>query len=64
MKAHLRLAHALAALLLFAVAAQAQSPFTGGWTLDPANSRLNFTSIKKGSVVETSSFANISGGID
>ena len=57
-------ARALAALVLLATSAAAQSPFAGGWVLDPAASTLNFTSVKKGSVVETSSFATLSGGID
>ncbi|KIN60127.1 OmpA/MotB domain protein [Sulfitobacter noctilucae] len=46
-------------------AAQAQqSPFSGGWTLQPEMSNLNFQSVKKQTVVESSSFATLEGAID
>lgn len=54
--------------LIFAslgASAQAQSdPFAGGWTLQPEMSNLNFQSVKKQTVVESSSFATLEGTID
>lgn len=45
--------------------AQAQSDaFVSGWTLQPEMSALNFQSVKKQTVVETSSFATLEGTID
>jgi OOP family OmpA-OmpF porin len=45
--------------------ADAQSnPFAGGWTLQPKMSNLDFQSVKKQTVVETSSFAVVEGFID
>ena len=41
-----------------------ENAFTPGWTMDPATSTLRFQSIKKGTVVETSSFATYTGTID
>lgn len=40
------------------------SPFGDGWTLDKEASRLTFQSVKNSSVVETSTFASYTGGID
>lgn len=54
----------LLAVCLFASTAQSQNnPLEQGWTLDPASSTLQFQSVKKGSVVETSTFATFSGVI-
>lgn len=45
-------------------AVQAQlNPFSGGWTLNPEMSNLNFQSVKKQTVVESSSFATLEGTI-
>ncbi|MEP5728539.1 MAG: OmpA family protein [Sulfitobacter sp.] len=40
-----------------------QDPFAGGWTLQPEMSSLNFQSVKKQTVVESSSFATLEGEI-
>lgn len=40
-----------------------QNPFEGGWTLQPEMSALNFQSVKKETVVESSSFATLEGEI-
>lgn len=56
----------VAALSLVAMGdhVQAQAnPFDGGWTLQPAMSALNFQSVKKQTVVESSSFATLEGTI-
>ena len=53
------------------IEAPAQSPtvdaraafFAKDWRLDPARSRVNFVTIKKGSVVETHSFGAVSGEV-
>lgn len=42
----------------------AANPFAPGWVLEAEQSSLQFTSIKKGSVIETSSFATYTGVID
>lgn len=53
-----------AAFVQFSGMATAQdSPFAGGWTLQPASSSLRFQSVKKLTVVESSSFATFSGEI-
>ncbi len=52
------------ASLILSGAALAEAPFEEGWTLDPVASALTFQSIKKNTVVETSSFAALDGGID
>ena len=55
----------LLALGLFAAAVQAQNnPLEQGWTLDPTSSTLQFQSVKKGSIVETSTFATFNGTIE
>ncbi|MBT8153157.1 OmpA family protein [Epibacterium ulvae] len=54
----------LTSLLFLSAPAQARSPFEGGWTLQPADSSLHFTSVKKGSVAETSHFDTVEGQID
>ena len=41
-----------------------ENPFANGWTLQPGASNLNFQSVKKKTVVESSSFATLAGGID
>ena len=41
-----------------------ESPFKGGWTLSEAGSNLNFISVKKGKLMESSTFANLGGTID
>ncbi len=41
-----------------------ESPFGNGWRLAPETSSIQFSSIKNQSVIETSSFAKLSGGID
>ena len=52
------------AVMAFTGPALAQSSFfQGGWTLQPS-SRLNFQSVKKLTVVESSSFATLAGEID
>ena len=49
----------------FASTAQAQtSPFASGWTLQSEMSALDFQSVKKQTVVESSSFATLTGEID
>lgn len=53
---------AAAALLLLPTAAAA-NPFAGGWTLAADNSTLAFQSVKNNTVVETSRFAILTGGI-
>ncbi|MFK7834996.1 MAG: OmpA family protein [Sulfitobacter sp.] len=51
-------------LITFGQDAQAQTdPFAGGWTLQPEMSSLNFQSVKKQTVVESSSFATLEGEI-
>ncbi|GLQ29461.1 OmpA family protein [Sulfitobacter pacificus] len=40
-----------------------QNPFAGGWTLQSEMSALNFQSVKKQTVVESSSFATLEGTI-
>jgi OOP family OmpA-OmpF porin len=47
-----------------AVVAVAQTPFSGGWILEPSMSNLRFQSVKNQTVVESSSFANLLGTID
>ncbi|WP_425093582.1 OmpA family protein [Tropicimonas sp. S265A] len=42
----------------------AANPFEPGWILESEGSALRFTSVKKGSVVETSTFATYTGLID
>ncbi len=50
---------------LFTSGASAQeNPFANGWALQPGASNLNFQSVKKQTVVESSSFATLKGGID
>ncbi|WP_276152667.1 MULTISPECIES: OmpA family protein [unclassified Sulfitobacter] len=50
--------------MAFGAGAQAQqNPFSGGWTLQPEMSALNFQSVKKQTVVESSSFATLEGTI-
>ncbi len=41
-----------------------ESPFKGGWTLSESGSNLNFISVKKGRIMESSTFANLGGTID
>ena len=60
-RAFLTLWFVLATLALPATAQT--SLFEGGWTLQPS-SRLNFQSVKKLTVVESSSFATLVGEID
>lgn len=51
-------------LCLFSLPVLAQtSPFGSGWQLDPEASSLQFQSVKKQSVIETSSFATLTGEI-
>lgn len=53
------------ATALFGTPAWSQSsPFGDGWELDGEASKLQFQSIKNGSKIETSSFANLKGAID
>ena len=47
-----------------ALPATAQTPFEGGWTLNPEMSNLSFQSVKKQTVVESSGFATFQGVID
>lgn len=55
----------LAAQCLFLGAAFAQdAPFESGWSLNQQGSNLNFLSVKKGKVMELSSFASLDGTID
>ncbi len=55
---------AMLTLVAFVHSAQAQSnPFSGGWTLQPEMSNLTFQSVKKQTVVESSSFATLEGSI-
>ena len=58
--------YVLCALTLIGLTFQANaqnSPFGDGWKLEGGASSLQFQSIKKGSVIETSSFATMSGAI-
>ncbi len=48
-------------LLSVQASAQSADPFEHGWTLDAEASGLRFMSIKKGNLVETNSFATLSG---
>ena len=60
-----RIIRGAAALALLAAPLAAQDgPFGAGWSLRSDASALRFQSVKNGSVVEQSSFASISGGID
>jgi outer membrane protein OmpA-like peptidoglycan-associated protein/polyisoprenoid-binding protein YceI len=43
--------------------AYAQAPFAAGWSLQPAESKLNFQTIKSQTIVELSSFASLHGDI-
>ena len=55
---------AVMAMVTLGTAAQAQlNPFSGGWTLQPEMSNLTFQSVKKQTVVESSSFATLEGEI-
>jgi len=55
---------AVLTLLFIGQSAMAQlNPFSGGWTLQPEMSSLNFQSVKKQTVVESSSFATLEGSI-
>ncbi|MEM6939579.1 MAG: OmpA family protein [Pseudomonadota bacterium] len=55
---------ALAAAVAWSGTAVAQlNPFANGWKLQPEMSSLNFQSVKKQTVVESSSFATIEGAI-
>lgn len=55
-------------LLILSFLAQAgtalANPFAPGWVLEAEQSALRFTSIKQGSIIETSSFATYTGIID
>ena len=51
------------ALASLAQSGHAQSPFDGGWTLQPETSSLNFQSVKQQSIVESSGFATMQGAI-
>ncbi|MEW9921331.1 OmpA family protein [Marimonas sp. MJW-29] len=53
----------LALIALGQVAQAQQNPFSGGWTLQPEMSNLTFQSVKKQTVVESSSFATLEGEI-
>ena len=53
----------LALITLSHVASAQTNPFAGGWTLQPEMSNLNFQSVKKQTVVESSSFATLQGSI-
>lgn len=59
---------ALRALVLLScltpLSAVRANPFDPGWTLNLDGSNLQFQSVKKSTVVETSSFANFGGSID
>ncbi|NNE86626.1 MAG: OmpA family protein [Silicimonas sp.] len=56
---------ALAAQCLFLGVAFAQeAPFESGWSLNQEGSSLNFLSVKKGTLMELSSFASLDGTID
>jgi len=60
-------AKALAMVLALGLPLEAlaqNGPFTGGWTLKPTSSTLNFQSVKKQTKVESSSFATFHGEID
>ncbi|MFZ3582469.1 OmpA family protein, partial [Loktanella sp. DJP18] len=50
-------------VMAFGTSARAQDVFAGGWTLKPEMSNLRFQSVKKDTVVESSSFATLSGSI-
>lgn len=50
--------------MLAGVASAQDNPFASGWSLQPGASSLNFQSVKKQTVVESSSFATLQGGID
>lgn len=53
------------AVVVLGQTAQAQAnPFSGGWTLQPEMSNLTFQSVKKQTVVESSSFATLEGEIE
>lgn len=41
-----------------------ESAFSGGWTLSEAGSNLHFISVKKGKIMESSTFARLGGTID
>lgn len=64
------LRHLFASALLMAHVAIAgpamaeNSPFSGGWTLSETGSNLHFISVKKGSLMESSTFATLGGTID
>jgi outer membrane protein OmpA-like peptidoglycan-associated protein len=63
-----KLMRVLVAIMLLSVSANVataqDNPFESGWTLQPDASSLNFQSIKKQTVVESSSFATMSGTIN
>lgn len=63
-KVCLSAAFLLVATLLPHLAGAQSNPFGDGWRLEPAGSSLQFQSIKNGSVIETSSFATMTGQID
>lgn len=54
---------ALAVVIAAGTASAGQSPFEGGWTLDAETSSLKFQSVKNETIVESSTFATLSGDI-
>lgn len=54
----------LAQTFLSGAAVAQDNPFESGWTLENEASNLNFLSVKKGTLMEVSSFAKLNGTID
>jgi len=55
----------IASLFIAPVSVNTQESLSaGGWQLDPGASSIKFQSVKNGSKVETSSFANFNGTLD
>lgn len=63
MKAIIRNSILAGGLLLAACGQQADAPLDGAWVLDPAQSRLGFTTVKAGEIAEAHGFNTLSGSV-
>jgi polyisoprenoid-binding protein YceI len=63
MKAIIRNSILAGGLLLAACGQRAEAPLDGAWTLDAAQSRLAFTTVKAGAIAEAHGFRTLSGSV-
>jgi polyisoprenoid-binding protein YceI len=63
MRAIIRNSIIAGAVLLAACGQQAEAPLDGAWTLDPAQSRVAFTTVKAGEIAEAHGFRTLSGSV-